>query len=73
MDLETARRLHEENLEIVRECAYQDSLDSGTLFLQMQRNFIGDTHTPSSMSSDDFDEQQCLNEMSGRKFMTGWG
>jgi diguanylate cyclase (GGDEF)-like protein len=71
MDLETARRLHEENLEIVRECAYQDSMDSGSLFLQMQRNLLGDTHAPSSLSSDDFDEEQCLEEMSARQFMTG--
>lgn len=71
MDLETARQQHEENLEIVRECAYQDSLDSGTLFLQMQRNFLGDTHAPYSLSSDDFDEQQCLEEMTSRQFMTG--
>lgn len=71
MDLETARRLHEDNLEIVRECAYQDSLDSGTLFLQMQRNFLGDTHSASSLSSDDFDAQQCLENMHDRQFMTG--
>ncbi len=71
LDLETARRQHEENLEIVRECAYQDSLDSGTLFLQMQRNFLGDTHAPSSLSSDDFDDQECLDAMSARRFMTG--
>lgn len=71
LDLETARRQHQENLEIVRECAYQDSLDSGTLFLQMQRNFLGDTHAPSSLSSDDFDARQCLDEMSARQFMTG--
>ncbi|MDX1816692.1 MAG: diguanylate cyclase [Marinobacter sp.] len=71
VDLETARQLHEENLDIVRDCAYQDSLDSGTLFLQMQRNFLGDTHTDSSLSSDDFDEQQCLENMGKRQFMTG--
>ncbi|WP_027329125.1 diguanylate cyclase [Marinimicrobium agarilyticum] len=71
LDLETARRLHEENLEIVRECAYQDSLDSGTLFLQMQRNFLGDTQSHSSLSSDDFDAQQCLDDMHARRFMTG--
>lgn len=71
LDLETARRLHEENLEIVRECAYQDSLDSGTLFLQMQRNFLGDTQSPDSLSSDDFNEQDCLDAMSARQFMTG--
>lgn len=71
LDLETARRQHEENLEIVRECAYQDSLDSGTLFLQMQRNFLGDTQSPSSLSSDDFDAQQCLDNMHARRFMTG--
>lgn len=71
MDLETARQQHEENLEIVRECAYQDSLDSGSLFLQMQRNFLGDTLTPSSLSSADFDDQACLDAMSQRQFMTG--
>ncbi|ROU02262.1 diguanylate cyclase [Marinobacter sp. R17] len=71
MDLETARQLHEDNLEIVRECAYQDSLDSGTLFLQLQRNFLGDTEAPSSLSSEDFDEQQCLAAMNERRFLTG--
>ncbi|MFE8070503.1 diguanylate cyclase [Marinobacteraceae bacterium S3BR75-40.1] len=71
LDLEAARQLHEENLEIVRECAYQDSLDSGSLFLQMQRNMLGDTRSPSSLSSDDFDEQQCLDAMSERRFLTG--
>ncbi|MFL1405325.1 diguanylate cyclase [Marinobacter sp. M1N3S26] len=71
MDLETARRLHAENLEIVRECAYQDSLDSGSLFLQMQRNFLGETEAPSSLSSSDFDAGQCLDAMTDRQFMTG--
>lgn len=71
IDLETARRLHEENLEIVRECAYQDSLDSGSLFLQMQRNFLGDTQSTCSLSSEDFDAQNCLEAMSARQFMTG--
>ena len=71
LDLETAHRLHAENLEIVRECAYQDSLDSGTLFLQLQRNLLGLTHTPFTLSDDDFDEQRCLEGMRERQFMTG--
>ncbi|SEG49907.1 diguanylate cyclase domain-containing protein [Marinobacterium lutimaris] len=71
MDLESAERLHAENLEIVRECAYQDSLDSGTLFLQMQRNLLGRTDSPFSLSDADFDEQQCLEGMRQRQFMTG--
>ncbi|MFN3581290.1 MAG: diguanylate cyclase domain-containing protein [Pseudomonas sp.] len=71
LDLESARLQHAENLEIVRECAYQDSLDSGSLFLQMQRNFLGDTLTASSLSSDDFDAQNCLEAMRERKFLTG--
>lgn len=71
MDLETASQLHQENLDIVRECAYQDSLDSGSLFLQMQRNFLGTTHSPASLSTDDFDDQACLEAMSTRRFMTG--
>jgi len=71
LDLETAHRLHAENLEIVRECAYQDSLDSGTLFLQLQRNLLGLTDSPCSLSDDSFDEQQCLAGMRQRRFMTG--
>ncbi|RDE22614.1 diguanylate cyclase [Motiliproteus coralliicola] len=71
MDLETAHRLHAENLEIVRECAYQDSLDSGMLFYQLQRNLLGLTHSPFSLSDDDFDEAQCLEGMRQRQFMTG--
>jgi len=71
LDLETACRQHAENLEIVRECAYQDSLDSGTLFLQLQRNLLGLTDAPCSLSDDDFDEAQCLDGMRRRQFMTG--
>ncbi len=71
LDLETAHRLHAENLEIVRECAYQDSLDSGTLFLQLQRNLLGLTASPCTLSDDSFDEEQCLEGMRQRQFMTG--
>ncbi|MBV1787617.1 diguanylate cyclase [Marinobacterium sp. D7] len=71
LDLETAHRQHAENLEIVRECAYQDSLDSGTLFLQLQRNLLGLTHDPFSLSDDSFDEERCLDGMRARHFMTG--
>ncbi len=71
LDLETAHRRHAENLEIVRECAYQDSLDSGTLFLQLQRNLLGLTDSPYSLNDNSFDEQQCLAGMRQRQFMTG--
>ncbi len=71
LDLETAHRLHAENLEIVRECAYQDSLDSGTLFLQLQRNLLGLTDSPFTLSDNDFDEKACLAGMRQRRFMTG--
>lgn len=71
LDLETAHRQHAENLEIVRECAYQDSLDSATLFLQMQRNMLGLTDAPCILSDDGFDEEQCLAGMRERQFMTG--
>ncbi|OMH37943.1 serine/threonine protein kinase [Motiliproteus sp. MSK22-1] len=71
LDLETAYRQHAENLEIVRDCAYQDSLDSGTLFLQLQRNLLGLTDAPCSLSDDDFNEEQCLAGMRQRQFMTG--
>lgn len=71
LDLETAHQLHTENLEIVRECAYQDSLDSGTLFRQLQRNLLGLTDSPFSLNDDSFDEQHCLEGMRQRQFMTG--
>lgn len=71
LDLETAHRLHAENLEIVRECAYQDSLDSGTLFLQFQRNLLGLTDNPYSLSDASFDQEACLAGMHQRGFMTG--
>ena len=71
LDLETAEQQHAEYLNIVRDCAYQDSLDSGTLFLQMQRNFLGLTDSLWSMNDARFDEQRCLDGMLQRKFMTG--
>jgi diguanylate cyclase (GGDEF)-like protein len=71
LDLETAHRLHAENLQIVRDCAYQDSLDSGSLFLQLQRNLLDLTDSPFSLSNEEFDEQQCLSGMRRRRFMTG--
>ncbi len=71
LDLPEATRRHEENLEIVRDCDYQDSLDSATLFRQMQRAFQGQTDGPLSLSDADFDERACLDGMLARRFMTG--
>ena len=71
LDLETAAREHANYMNIVRDCEYQDSLDSGTLFLQMQRNFLGLTDGRCSMNDATFDEQRCVEGMRQRKFMTG--
>jgi diguanylate cyclase (GGDEF)-like protein len=71
LDLESAHKIHAENLDIVRECAYQDSLDSGTLFLQLQRCLLGLTESPTSLNDADFDEQRCLQGMQQRQFKTG--
>jgi predicted ATPase/class 3 adenylate cyclase len=71
LDLETASREHRRMLAIVRECEYQDSLDSGTLFLQMQLNFQGLTDGKFSMTDDAFDEARCVEGMYHRRFMTG--
>ncbi|WP_374404583.1 AAA family ATPase [Niveibacterium sp.] len=71
LDLETAEQEHADFLTIVRDCAYHDSLDSGTLFLQMQRNFLGRTEALCSMNDPGFDEQRCLQGMLQRRFMTG--
>ena len=71
LDLETAEFNHAKNIEIVRECAYQDSLDSGTLFLQMQRNFLDRTESLLSLSDESFDQDKCMEGMQQRQFMTG--
>ena len=71
LDLETASEEHKKLLAIVKECEYQDSLDSGTLFLQMQLNFQGLTDEKYSLSDKNFNEQECLDGMIKRQFMTG--
>jgi predicted ATPase/class 3 adenylate cyclase len=71
LDLETASREQRKYLRIVRDCEYQDSLDSGTLFLQMQLNFQGLTDSLYSMNDAEFDEQATVDGMRARRFMTG--
>ena len=60
LDLDAAALEHSDLLTIVRDCAYQDSFDSGSLFLQMQRNFLGLTDGLYSMNDATFDEKRCL-------------
>lgn len=71
LDLETASNEHRKLLAIVKECEYQDSYDSGTLFLQMQLNFQGRTKSKFSLTDDTFDELSCFEGMYHRRFMTG--
>jgi len=71
LDLESASQEHRKLLAIVKECEYQDSLDSGTLFLQMQLNFQGMTESIYSMTDERFDESKCVEGMLQRRFMTG--
>ncbi|GAB2495881.1 AAA family ATPase [Algoriphagus taiwanensis] len=71
LDLETAISEHRKLLKIVADCDYMDSLDSGTLFLQMLKNFAGLTEEKFSLSSKYFDEEICLEGMAERHFMTG--
>jgi predicted ATPase/class 3 adenylate cyclase len=71
LDLETASREQRKLLVIVKECEYQDSYDSGTLFLQMQQNFQGLTKGQFSLTDENFDEMECVSGMLQRHFMTG--
>ena len=71
LDLDKSYKQHAEKLEIVRECAYQDSFDSATLFMQLQRNLLGLTDSAISLSDNSFDEEHCLKGMRKRQFMTG--
>ncbi len=71
LDLATASREQRKYLAIVKDCEYQDSYDSGTLFLQMQLNFQGLTAGDYSMNDAAFDEERCVAGMRERRFMTG--
>jgi len=71
LDVDTAIAEQRKYLEIVRDCKYQDSLDSGTLFLQMLLNFADRTAELFSLSDDEFDERICCEAMERRRFMTG--
>ncbi|MEO6779285.1 MAG: AAA family ATPase, partial [Gemmatimonadaceae bacterium] len=71
LELATASREQRKYLAIVKDCEYQDSYDSGTLFLQMQLNFQGRTDGQFSMNDGSFDERRCVDGMRQRGFMTG--
>jgi predicted ATPase/class 3 adenylate cyclase len=71
LDLATASRETRKYLTIVKDCEYQDSYDSGTLFLQMQLNFQGLTDGEFSMNDATFDEDRVLAGIRERRFMTG--
>ncbi|HKK92694.1 MAG TPA: AAA family ATPase, partial [Longimicrobiales bacterium] len=71
LDLETASEEHRKYLRIVEDCDYRDSYDSGTLFLQMQLNFLGRTDGLYSMNTEDYDERTAVEGMRARGFMTG--
>ncbi len=71
LDLETAAKEQRKLLKIVKECEYQDSYDSGTLFLQMQLNFQGLTKSKYSLTDEQFTEEECVEGMLKRHFMTG--
>ncbi len=70
-DLETACREQLKYLTIVKRCEYQDSYDSGSLFLQMLMNFRGLTDSRFSLNDATFDENARVAGMRERKFMTG--
>ncbi len=71
LDLPTATREQRKYLAIVRDTGYRDSYDSGSLYLQMELNFMGRTRGPFSMDTDDFDEVAVVEGMRARGFMTG--
>jgi len=71
LDVQTAIEEQVRYLQIVRDCQYQDSLDSGTLFLQLLKNFSGQTDDLYTLSDAEFDEAACVDGMIERGFMTG--
>ncbi len=71
LDLDAAEAQHAGHMEVVRDTGYRDSFDSGSLFLQMMRNFLGRTDGPLSMNDAGFDEDRVVAGMRERKFMTG--
>ncbi|EAR61794.1 diguanylate cyclase domain-containing protein [Neptuniibacter caesariensis] len=71
LDIPSMLTQHADNLQIVRETGYQDSIDSATLYLQLLNNFMGQTDNSESLSNQSFNEQECLEGMRQRKFITG--
>lgn len=71
LDLATAAEEQRKLLAIVKDCEYQDSYDSGTLFRQMQLNFLGRTSGETSMNDEEFNEERCLAGMRARGFVIG--
>jgi len=71
LDLPTASKQQRGYLSVVRDTGYQDSYDSGSLFLQLQLNLMGQTRGQFSLDTEDFDEAAVLAGMHQRGFMTG--
>jgi predicted ATPase/class 3 adenylate cyclase len=71
LELAEASRQQRKYLAIVKDCAYRDSYDSGTLFLQMQLCFQGLTRSRFVMDDESFSEETCVSGMRERRFMTG--
>jgi len=71
LDLETASEAQRRYLSVVKDTGYEDSYDSGSLFLQMQLNFLDQTDGMFSLDTEDFDEGAVVAGMAARGFMTG--
>ncbi|MGL1937107.1 MAG: AAA family ATPase [Fibrobacterales bacterium] len=69
--LEESCHEQEKAQEIIKNTGYPDALDGSELFLQMTRNFRGETDDRLTMNDKKFNEEECLQRMQDRKFLSG--
>ena len=73
LSLPTSAEEQKKYLKVVRDTNYEDAYDTARMNLQATKNRMGLTHTRLSMNDDEFNEEECLEQMTKRKYLSGIG
>ena len=60
-------------LKVVKDTNYADAYDAARMNLQATKNRMGLTEAPLTMNDDVFNEEECLEQMTKRKYSSGIG
>jgi predicted ATPase/class 3 adenylate cyclase/tRNA A-37 threonylcarbamoyl transferase component Bud32 len=60
-------------LKVVKETNYSDAYDTAVMNLQVTKNLMGLTEDYLSMNDESFNERECLEKMTERKYLSGIG